>query len=83
MRKFGITFATLLIAIAITILLSIAGILPCYIISIAISWQSLIVLAGLKTILLRSYLLGASIVAVGAYFFNSEHICGYRREVSF
>lgn len=68
MKKIGITFATLLIAIAITIALSATGLFPRYLMAIIISWQALIVLAGVKTLLLRSYLSGAFIVLLGSYF---------------
>lgn len=68
MKKFGITFAVLLIAIAVTIVLSAIGLLPRYLIAIIVSWQALIILAGVKTLLFRRYLPGAFIILLGSYF---------------
>lgn len=68
MKNFGITFAALLLVVALTIVLSATEVLPRYLIAIIISWQALIVLAGCKTLLLRSYLWGAFIVILGSYF---------------
>lgn len=72
MKKNGITFATLLLVVALTIALSAIGVLPHYLMAIIISWQALIVLAGVKTLLLRSYLSGTFIVLLGSYFLTPK-----------
>lgn len=68
MKNFGITFAALLIAIAIIIVLSATGVFPGYLRTIIISWQALIVLVGVKMLLLRCYLPGAFTVMLGSHF---------------
>lgn len=69
MKHFTITIVALLTLIATTMILSAIGILPDYLIPIILSWQALIVLAGLKVLLLTAYLPGAFLLVVGSYFF--------------
>ncbi|MGL5787596.1 MAG: LytTR family transcriptional regulator DNA-binding domain-containing protein [Bacteroidales bacterium] len=66
--QFGLSFGLLLILLAIILVLSSFGIIPAPISEIVISWQTLILVIGVKMLLMRMFLPGAVVAVVGLYF---------------
>lgn len=66
--QFGLSFGLLLIALAIILVLSSLGIIPNTVSEIIISWQTLILVIGVKMLLMRMYLPGAVVALTGLYF---------------
>lgn len=66
--QFGLSFGLLLIALAIILVLSSLGIIPNAVSEIIISWQTLILVIGLKMLLMRMFLPGAVVTVVGLYY---------------
>ena len=66
--KFGLYFGFILIGLAVLLILSSLQIIPETVSSIIISWQTLLLVIGIKLLLMRMYIPGAVLTVVALYF---------------
>lgn len=66
--KFGLYFGFILICLAVLLILSSLQIIPETVSGIIISWQTLLLIIGIKFILMRMYIPGALVSVVALYF---------------